>query len=165
MGGMDTYAKKRALDAMNSAASNQGGGSFASMGAGMGAGAAIGNIMGQVFGGGFQQNPQYYQPQPQPQVQPPQQSVVCPSCKTGVPAGTKFCPNCGKSLVEEKDRCIKCNHEISKGAKFCPECGESATTAVRSFHREQNSVKKWQKIMVKIATGILTSKIICDRIF
>lgn len=124
MGGMDTYAKKRALDAMNSAASNQGGGSFASMGAGMGAGAAIGNIMGQVFGGGFQQNPQYYQPQPQPQVQPPQQSVVCPSCKTGVPAGTKFCPNCGKSLVEEKDRCIKCNHEISKGAKFCPECGE-----------------------------------------
>ncbi|GAE89360.1 SPFH domain-containing protein [Acetivibrio straminisolvens] len=125
MGGMDTYAKKRTLDAMNTAAGNQGGGSFAGMGAGMGAGAAIGNMMGQVFGGGFQQNPQYYQPQPQPQ----QQGVVCSACKASAPLGTKFCPNCGKSLVEEKDRCIKCNHEINKGAKFCPECGEKQEQA------------------------------------
>jgi len=122
MGGMDTYAKKRTLDAMNTAAGNQGGGSFAGMGAGMGAGAAIGNMMGQMFtGGGFQQPPQYYQPQPQAQ---PQQNVVCPACRANAPLGTKFCPNCGKPLVEEKDRCIKCNFEIAKGVKFCPQCGE-----------------------------------------
>ena len=48
MGGMDRYAKKRTLDAMNTAAANEGNGSFAGMGAGFGTGAAIGNIMGNV---------------------------------------------------------------------------------------------------------------------
>lgn len=123
MGGMDTYTKRRALDAMNTAAANQGGGSFAGMGAGMGAGAAIGNMMGQVFtGGGNQQNSQYYQPQSQPQ--PQQQGAVCSACNAKAPFGTKFCPNCGKSLGEEKVKCIKCSHEIEKGTKFCPQCGE-----------------------------------------
>ncbi|HHV30629.1 SPFH domain-containing protein [Acetivibrio mesophilus] len=125
MGGMDTYAKKRTLDAMNTAAGNQGGGGFAGMGAGMGAGAAIGNMMGQMFtGGANQQSPQYYQPQQQAQPQPQQEGVVCSACNAKAALGTKFCPNCGKSLVEEKVKCIKCNHEIAKGIKFCPNCGE-----------------------------------------
>ena len=70
MGGMDTYTKIRALDAMNSAAENQGNGSFAGMGAGMGAGAAIGNMMGQVFSN----NQQGQQPAQNPQ------TVPCPNC-------------------------------------------------------------------------------------
>lgn len=115
-GGMDAYTKIRTLDAMNSAAENQGG--FAGLGAGMGAGAAMGNMMGQMFN----QNPQA-QPNPQPVQNQP--TVSCPKCGTAVQQGTKFCPNCGQNMAPQKATCIKCNHEINQGAKFCPECGAS----------------------------------------
>lgn len=119
MGGMDTYTKIRALDAMNSAAENQGNGSFAGMGAGMGAGAAIGNMMGQVFSN----NQQGQQPAQNPQ------TVPCPNCNAPVQPGVKFCPNCGKSTAQQKVPCVKCNGEIAPGSKFCPECGASQDLA------------------------------------
>lgn len=118
MGGMDVYTKIRTLDAMNSAAENEGGGSFAGMGVGMGAGAAIGNMMGQVFNNN-QQNPQNPQP-----VQN-QKTFPCPKCNSPVQQGAKFCPNCGQSTEPQKAACVKCNNEIASGAKFCPECGAS----------------------------------------
>jgi len=113
-GGMDAYTKIRTLDAMNSAAENQGG--FAGLGAGMGAGAAIGNMMGQAFSPNQQpqQNPQPVQNQP---------TVPCPKCNTSVQQGAKFCPNCGQSMAPQKATCVKCSKEIDSGVKFCPECG------------------------------------------
>lgn len=117
--GEDRYAKIRALDALNSASENEGGG-FAGMGAGMGAGAAIGNIMGQAFG----QNQQGQNQQNQQTVHN-QNNFPCPNCNTPVQQGTKFCPNCGQSTAPQKAICVKCNSEINPGTKFCPECGAS----------------------------------------
>jgi membrane protease subunit (stomatin/prohibitin family) len=119
VGGIDTYTKIRTLDAINSAAENEGNGSFAGMGAGMGAGAAIGNMMGQMFN----TNTQNQQPNQN------QQTFPCPKCNTQVQQGAKFCPNCGQSTVPQKANCIKCNSEITPGAKFCPECGASQDLA------------------------------------
>ena len=46
--------------------------------------------------------------------------IVCPECGNTVPKG-KFCPECGHKFVST---CPKCGTTIAPGAKFCPECGE-----------------------------------------
>jgi len=125
MGGMDRYVKRRTLDAMNTAAANEGGGSFAGMGAGLGAGAAIGNMMGNVFSGQMNQQPPQYNPYSNAN-----QEITCTGCNAKAPSGTKFCPNCGKSLGVEKVKCVKCTQEISRGTKFCPECGASQSQEI-----------------------------------
>lgn len=125
MGGMDRYAKKRTLDAMNTAAANEGNGSFAGIGAGFGTGAAIGNIMGNVFSGMGNQQPPQYNPYPTAN-----QEITCTDCNTKAPSGTKFCPNCGKSLVVGKVKCVKCAQDIPQGTKFCPECGAAQSQEI-----------------------------------
>lgn len=135
MGGMDRYTKIRALDAMNSAAENEGGG-FAGMGAGMGAGAAIGNMMGQVFSQN-QQGQQNQQPVQNQQTSP------CPKCNNPVQQGTKFCPNCGQSMVPQKATCVKCNNEINPGTKFCPECGASQDLSCSNCGTKLNAGTKF----------------------
>jgi hypothetical protein len=46
--------------------------------------------------------------------------VACPHCQARVDVG-KFCPECGKSLVNPS--CVECGKELGAGAKFCTECG------------------------------------------
>ena len=48
--------------------------------------------------------------------------VQCPSCHTEVPAGKKFCPDCGTNLLA-KPKCPSCGTEVAPGAKFCGDCG------------------------------------------
>jgi membrane protease subunit (stomatin/prohibitin family) len=50
----------------------------------------------------------------------PADMVICPECGNTVPKG-KFCPECGHKFVST---CPKCGITIAPGAKFCPECGE-----------------------------------------
>ena len=47
--------------------------------------------------------------------------MICPKCNTKVPKG-KFCLSCGASLASPV--CSKCGKEVPAGAKFCLECGE-----------------------------------------
>lgn len=47
-------------------------------------------------------------------------TIVCPSCKKNLPAGTKFCPECGTKMVTQ---CPNCSKKVTPGVKFCPECG------------------------------------------
>ena len=47
-------------------------------------------------------------------------TIVCPTCGKTVVKG-KFCPECGYKFVE---KCPKCNAELPAGAKFCLNCGE-----------------------------------------
>ncbi len=123
MGGMDRYVKRRTLDAMNTAAANEGGGSFAGMGVGLGAGATIGNMMGNTFNEQMNQSPPQYGQDVQYNQGSAVQEASCPHCNSKISAGVKFCPDCGKSLVPQKAKCIKCNHEMPEGTKFCPDCG------------------------------------------
>lgn len=50
----------------------------------------------------------------------PDGMVVCPECNKTVVKG-RFCPECGHKFVTV---CPKCGNELPAGAKFCLECGE-----------------------------------------
>lgn len=48
---------------------------------------------------------------------------TCSKCGTPAAVGTKFCPECGGTMVQPAaDNCPSCGAQ-SNGAKFCPECG------------------------------------------
>ncbi|MBI3476033.1 MAG: zinc ribbon domain-containing protein [Acidobacteria bacterium] len=63
--------------------------------------------------------------------------VVCPSCRTSVPPGAKFCANCAAPLgsapvqppaavpAEPILICVHCGTEAKAGTKFCNACGKS----------------------------------------
>lgn len=51
--------------------------------------------------------------------------IVCAGCDARMPAGAKFCPECG-TQVPAKGICGECNEELPKAAKFCPKCGASS---------------------------------------
>jgi membrane protease subunit (stomatin/prohibitin family) len=47
--------------------------------------------------------------------------IKCGKCGTPAPAGTRFCPNCGQSVVKG---CANCGTTLPPGVKFCPNCGK-----------------------------------------
>ncbi len=105
LGNMNTYTQFKAANAIETAAGNPGG----MAGAGVGLGAGLG--FGQMMANSMAQN-----------AQTQEAKVVCPHCNATVNSG-KFCPECGKPLVEKKTSCIKCGATIKANSKFCPECG------------------------------------------
>lgn len=53
----------------------------------------------------------------------------CPDDGTLAAAGTKFCPECGKLMVQPaSSNCPSCGTPLA-GAKFCPNCGAKAPQA------------------------------------
>jgi len=114
IGDVNRYAQFQAADAMRDAAQNPSGG--AGLGAGLGAGFAVGNMMagsmteamkqqGATTSGGAGAAP----------------TDKCVKCGAAMPAGSKFCSECGASQAPAK--CANCQHELKPGAKFCDECG------------------------------------------
>jgi len=120
------YQQQRSFDAIEAAASNEGGGGAGVMGAGIGMGMGLGigapmggamsGMMGQIQTGSSQ---------------------VCEKCKTASPDGTRFCPGCGSPLGRptaptpqetatkiENVPCDKCGAAMPAGAQFCPSCGD-----------------------------------------
>ena len=110
LGNLDQYAKYQAAEAMREAANNDGNG-MAGMGVGMGAGAAMGQMFAQSLN-----NPA------QPAPAAPAAGAVCVACGAAIPAGSKFCPECG-AKQNASAFCTSCGKEIPAGTKFCPECG------------------------------------------
>lgn len=47
--------------------------------------------------------------------------TVCPNCKTQLPAGSKFCNQCGAKLGA---KCPSCGADVKPGSAFCSECGQ-----------------------------------------
>ena len=110
LGNLDQYAKYQAAEAMREAANNENGG-IAGMGVGMGAGAAMGQMFAQSLNPAAQQAPAA-----------PAAGAVCTACGKAIPAGVKFCPECGAKQAASAF-CTNCGKEIPAGTKFCPECG------------------------------------------
>ncbi len=110
LGNLDQYAKYQAAEAMREAANNDGSG-MAGMGVGMGAGAAMGQMFAQSLGNTAA-----------PAAAPAQAGVKCAACGATIPAGSKFCPECG-AKQSASAFCTSCGKEIPAGTKFCPECG------------------------------------------
>ena len=90
----------------------------ASLGQSGGGGAALGTGMVLI--------PQIMTPSGA-QAAPAAALVICPNCGARVPATSKFCPECGKTLTPPAAgamTCPNCGKSISAGSKFCPECGK-----------------------------------------
>ncbi len=104
---MRNYAAVEQLNALKAAANNPSG--TAGLGVGMGAGIGLGQNISQMMS------------------QPPAgATVACGSCGAGMPAGVKFCPQCGKPAVAAgQAACVSCGKPMTAGAKFCPECGSA----------------------------------------
>ncbi|MCU1645966.1 MAG: uncharacterized protein JWN03_6241 [Nocardia sp.] len=52
---------------------------------------------------------------------------VCPKCRTGNPAGARFCVECGDRIdLAPAARHCHCGHELASAAKFCSHCGTPA---------------------------------------
>ena len=51
------------------------------------------------------------------------QGMKCGSCGSGIPAGSKFCLNCG-SKVNGTVFCSDCGEKVPAGSKFCLKCGK-----------------------------------------
>ena len=48
--------------------------------------------------------------------------TTCAQCGTAIPAGSKFCLQCG-AKVDQGGFCASCGSQLPPGAKFCPSCG------------------------------------------
>ncbi len=112
LGNLDQYAKYQAAEAMREAANN-GNGGMAGMGVGMGAGAAMGQMFAQSLNASAQAPAA---------PAAPAAGAVCTACGKAIPAGVKFCPECG-AKQSASAFCTSCGKEIPAGTKFCPECG------------------------------------------
>ena len=69
----------------------------------------------------------YYPPNhgypPHPPAAPHAPSAVCTECRAQIPAGSKFCLECG-AKVAVNAHCVNCGQQVPAGAKFCPNCGQ-----------------------------------------
>jgi RNA polymerase subunit RPABC4/transcription elongation factor Spt4 len=50
-------------------------------------------------------------------------TVPCVQCKTPLPKGSRFCPQCGATQQAVAPKCVKCQQDLAMGARFCPLCG------------------------------------------
>ena len=53
------------------------------------------------------------------------ETVACSECSANLPAGAKFCLECGTKVLP-KGVCLECNAKLPEKAKFCSECGTPA---------------------------------------
>jgi len=112
IGDMRAYMQFKAARAMGTAAAAGGeAGTLAGAGVGLGAGIGMGAAMAQMMSQAMQ-----------PGAPAPAATITCPSCRAQVPAGSKFCPQCGAKL-SATNTCSECGAEVPGGAKFCPGCG------------------------------------------
>ncbi|HYK33584.1 MAG TPA: SPFH domain-containing protein [Streptosporangiaceae bacterium] len=70
----------------------------------------------------YQQQPPAAPPPPAPvaDAAPAAAMIACSNCQNQLPAGSKFCAECGTPTSKH---CTNCNASLSATAKFCAECG------------------------------------------
>lgn len=119
--GDNRYNVQRSYDVMEKAASNEGGGNFATAGIGLGLGAGAGMVVGNTFANtvGNVMNPATSKV-----------TKACKKCGTMNSEEDKFCSNCGEKLALEKIECYACKTLVDDNVKFCPNCGTSLTKKI-----------------------------------
>lgn len=118
LGDLNDYTRFKTAQAIGDAANNPGSaGDITGAGVGMGAGLGIGQAMA-----GAMRDAQTA-PAAAPQQAAGAATMQCPNCRANIPAGSKFCPECGTDLGGTK--CPHCGAQNQPGAKFCNSCGKS----------------------------------------
>lgn len=118
-----SYQQMRSFDALDKAASNEGGGSLINAGLGLGIGVGMGGPFGKMAGEMGQNLTSDDSPQAR--------TVSCAKCGQASSEGAAFCSRCGAPLPG-KSACPKCGASLREGAKFCSECGQSVVLACPS---------------------------------
>lgn len=119
IGDMQKYLQFKAARAMGDAATAGGeAGSLTGAGVGLGAGVGIGAAMAGAISDALRAGREG------PAAGAAAAATVkCPNCGADVPAGSKFCNNCGQKLVTES-KCPNCGADVPPGSKFCNNCGQ-----------------------------------------
>jgi membrane protease subunit (stomatin/prohibitin family) len=122
VGDMGRYTQFQTAQAIPVAAANEGG--VAGAGAGLGAGIAMGQAMGQAMSqaaAGALPTAPGGPAAPATRVGPAGPTPgACSRCAKPVPAGARFCPECGAAQVLT---CPRCNARLDRPSRFCPDCG------------------------------------------
>lgn len=119
LGNMGAYMQYKTAQAIGEAARNPGStGDVTSTGVGLGAGLGMGQAMAGAMRDAFAQPAQAAPAQAAASA-----TMTCPNCHATIPAGSKFCPNCGQNLQPAGIVCPKCGTQNPPGAKFCTNCG------------------------------------------
>jgi membrane protease subunit (stomatin/prohibitin family) len=129
IGDMQRYMAFKAARGIEAAANNPG---EAGNAAGLGLGAGIGMMMpGMIAGamGGPGRAPGGGAAGPGPVPSGGAAATTpCPKCQSPVPAGAKFCGNCG-TVMAAGGVCAKCQTPLTPGSKFCGNCGQAVAVA------------------------------------
>lgn len=115
-----SYQQERTFDVLDKAAANEGSGSgLMNAGIGLGMGAGVGGLMFNSMSSAAQNVQSSDTKSEGPQ------KIKCVKCGAEIPAGSKFCLECGTKVEEIKEDEIKCPNcgKIVKKGKFCAECG------------------------------------------
>ncbi|MCE7698420.1 MAG: zinc ribbon domain-containing protein, partial [Methanobacterium paludis] len=100
------------------------------------------------------------------------QNVICPGCSAELPAGTRFCTDCGSKIdqpvfvgsADQNVICPGCSAELPAGSRFCTNCGSKIEQVPVSGSMTQNmpvsdetveSVKETGKGLLKGMGGFL----------
>lgn len=122
-GNMNQFLQFQAGQAMEAGAANPGGEGGMGMGMGLGAGVAMGQMIAQSMQGGAAGAGA---------APAAAAGAPCVHCGVVVPAGSKFCPGCGKPAAPPAQAdtkfCTQCGAANPADAKFCKECGAPLTT-------------------------------------
>lgn len=121
VGDLDSYLRYKSALALGDAAQQPGGaGAVVDAGAGLGLGMALAASARQGTTPRSGDNPTHAIPS----------ALTCLACAHEVPAGSKFCPECGTAVVA--NLCPRCHHQLTAAAKFCASCGQAAPTSGES---------------------------------
>jgi membrane protease subunit (stomatin/prohibitin family) len=116
VGDLDSYLRYKSALALGEAATSSGGaGSAMNAAAGLGLGLSV--MRSAQEGTTI--------PSHLEAVIPP--ALVCSTCSLTAPAGSHFCPNCGRSLVATV--CTNCQQPLLADARFCANCGTASDQA------------------------------------
>ncbi len=110
----DALLRINAAEALKDAANNPNAGGIMGVGVGVGAGMGLGGMMAGAF------SP--VQPLNSTVPQKPANTQSCSACGKAIPAGSKFCPECGAKQAVASF-CPECGAKVAAGAKFCSACG------------------------------------------
>lgn len=116
------WARQEAAKIMRTMAENPDNNSsiLAELGMGLGMGQAIGNAAEDLFSN-----------LNAPAGMGGKKKLICPACNAVNPEGTKFCGNCGKSLIKKITICSNCGAEVAFGMKFCGQCGAPVAPVIK----------------------------------